>query len=61
MKLSPKQKEIIQLMREKGKWKHPSGNDQNRTMRKLLDLKLVDWNDSFSYLILTELGKNIEL
>jgi len=62
MKLSKKQKEIIKTIREKGEYKIPATiSHQNQTIKKLISIGVCEWNDTFNALILTELGKTIEL
>lgn len=57
--LSQKEYEVIEAIRRDGKWKPP--NDQNKTLKKLVAKGLVDFNESYSAIILTQKGKEIDL
>ena len=60
IKLSQKQKKVILIIKEKGRWKHPV-SDQNATVKKLFSLGVVEWNNDFTGLVLTSLGEQIEI
>ncbi len=58
-KLSPAQYKLIEDIRKHGKVKCTDGN--RRTYKKLIELKLVDYDSSYDYVILTKEGKEIDL
>lgn len=58
MKFSDKHKEIIRIILEKGKYK-PTYSDQEPATQTLIKRNIVEWNGSFTGLILTEYGKTI--
>lgn len=55
-KLSKKHIYIFKRIQEKGKYK-PAYSDQEPAMRTLLREGLVEWNATYSGVILTEKGK----
>lgn len=62
MKLSEKQKDIIKRLRENENLKFTNSLEFPMGCAKaLVKLKLADYNDRYDGLILTELGKTIEL
>lgn len=58
MKFSPKHQQIIQTILEKGKYK-PTYSDQEPATCTLMKRNIIQWNGSFTGLILTEYGKTI--
>ena len=60
IKLSKKGIKIIQTIREKGKYK-PAYSDQEPALKTLLKLDIVKWRGDFRGVVLTELGKSINI
>lgn len=58
MKFSPKHKQIIKTILEKGKYK-PTYSDQEPATMTLIKLDIIEWKGDFTGLILTEFGKTI--
>lgn len=58
-KLSDKEYRVIETIRKTGRWRPP--NSQNTTAQNLIKKGICDWNPGYDYLILTKLGKEIDL
>lgn len=56
MKYSDKHRQIVKTILEKGKYK-PTYSDQEPATMTLIKQNIVEWNGSFTGVILTENGK----
>jgi len=60
IKLSKKHRSIIQTIKEKGSYK-PTYSDQEPATKTLIKHGIIEWKSDMRGLILTELGKTINL
>lgn len=58
VKFSPKHISIIKTILVKGKYK-PTYSDKEPATQTLIKRGIIDWNGSFTGLVLTEYGKQI--
>ncbi len=57
--LSEKEYKVIEIIRKDGKWKPPHA--QVPTVKNLIAKGICDWHPDYIHLVLTDLGKGLDL